>query len=166
MDTRILVAYASKHGSTREIAQVIGDVLQVAGFTVKVAAVSTVGDLSPYDAVVLGSALYAAHWQRDANRFVARHLAALQARPVWLFSSGPLDRSADAGLLPPAPSVALTTDPIGARGHPTFGGRLLADTPGLDPQILATHPIGDFRDWIAIRAWAARIARDLAAEPG
>ena len=85
---------------------------------------------------------------------------------MWLFSSGPLDRSADAGLLPPAPSVSLTTDPIGARGHHTFGGRLRADTPGLDPQILATHQIGDFRDWVAIRAWAARIASDLAAAPG
>ena len=61
MDARILVAYASKHGSTREIAQAIGDVLRDAGFAVKVAAVSTVSDLSPYDAVVLGSALYAAH---------------------------------------------------------------------------------------------------------
>ena len=110
-------------------------------------------------------ALYAAHWQRDANRFVARHLAALQQRPVWLFSSGPLDRSADAGTLPAAPSVAITTHPIGARGHRTFGGRLLADTPGLDPQVLLTHPVGDFRDWDAIRGWARAITRELVARP-
>ncbi len=162
----VLVTYASKHGSTREIATAVGDTLRDAGLDVDVMDARRVRDLEPYDAVILGSALYAAHWRRDANRFVARHLAALQRRPVWLFSSGPLDRSADAGTLPAAPSVALTTDPIGARAHRTFGGRLLADTPGLDPQILATHPVGDFRDFDAIRAWAARIAHELVAASG
>ena len=159
------VAYATKHGSTREVAEEIGRVLRQRGLDTDVAEARLVRDLAPYGAVVLGSALYAAHWQRDANRFVARHLAALQARPVWLFSTGPLDRSADAGLLPAPPSVAITTDPIGARAHRVFGGRLLADTPGLDPQVLATHPVGDFRDWAAIRAWALGIAAALAA-PG
>lgn len=163
MGPRVLVAYATKHGSTREIADEIGGVLQGAGLVATVAPARSVADLTPHDAVVLGSALYAAHWQRDANRFVARHLAALRLRPVWLFSSGPLDRSADAGTLPAAPSVAITTDPIGARGHRTFGGRLLADTPGLDPHVLRTHPVGDFRDWGAIRAWARAIAVELAA---
>ena len=158
---RVLVAYASKHGSTREIAEEIGRVLRDGGFDAEVAEARLVSDVAAYGAVVLGSALYAAHWQRDANRFVARHLAALRTRPVWLFSTGPLDRSADAGLLPAPPSVAITTDPIGARGHRVFGGRLLADTPGLDPQVLATHPVGDFRDWDAIRAWAAGIAAAL-----
>lgn len=161
MGTRILVAYATKHGSTREIAEAIGRVLRDAGLDTIVAPARDVTDLEPYDVIVLGSALYAAHWQRDANRFVARHLVALQRRPVWLFSSGPLDRSADAGTLPAAPSVAITTDPIGARGHRTFGGRLLADTPGLDPHVLLTHPVGDFRDWDAIRDWARAIANAL-----
>ena len=163
MSERVLVAYATKHGSTREVAEEIGRVLRQRGLDTDVAEARLVRDLAPYGAVVLGSALYAAHWQRDANRFVARHLAALQARPVWLFSTGPLDRSADAGLLPAPPSVAITTDPIGARAHRVFGGRLLADTPGLDPQVLATHPVGDFRDWAAIRAWAQGIAAALAA---
>jgi menaquinone-dependent protoporphyrinogen oxidase len=163
MSGRILVAYASKHGSTREVAEEIGRVLRDGGLHAEVAEARLVSDLAPYAAVVLGSALYAAHWQRDANRFVARHLAALRTRPVWLFSTGPLDHSADAGLLPAPPSVAITIDPIGARAHRVFGGRLLADTPGLDPQVLATHPVGDFRDWDAIRAWAAGIAAALLA---
>jgi menaquinone-dependent protoporphyrinogen oxidase len=165
MGARVLVAYATKHGSTREIAEEIGRVLRDAGLDTTVAPARDVVDLAPFDAVVLGSALYAAHWQRDANRFVTRNLAALQQRAVWLFSSGPLDRSADAGTLPAAPSVAITTDPIGARGHRTFGGRLLADTPGLDPHLLLTHPVGDFRDWDAIRGWAGGIAAELLAGP-
>ena len=161
MAARILVAYATKHGSTREIAEVIGQELRDAGAEVDVVAAHAVVDVDPYDAVVLGSALYAAHWRREANRFVARHLAMLQDRPVWLFSSGPLDRSADASRLPVTAQVAATTDPIGPRDHQTFGGRLLADTPGMDPRILATHPVGDFRDWTAIRAWAVGISREI-----
>jgi menaquinone-dependent protoporphyrinogen oxidase len=161
MAARILVAYATKLGSTREIAEVIGGVIEASGAQVDVRAAHDVGDLGAYDAVVLGSALYAAHWQREANRFVIHHLEALQIRPVWLFSSGPLDRSADWGRLPVTPAVAATTDAIGARDHRTFGGRLLPDAP-VDAQVLATHPVGDFRDWDAIRAWAAGIAGEIA----
>ena len=159
MAARVLVAYATKYGSTREIAELIGRTLREAGLEADVVEVRAVAQVSEYDAVVLGSALYAAHWQRDANRFVARHLVALQARPVWLFSSGPLDRSAESGTVPISPHVAAVTDPIGAREHRTFGGRLLRDTPGVDPQILETHPIGDFRDWAAIAAWTTGIAK-------
>ena len=166
MPIHVLVAYATKHGSTGEIAEAIGHVLRGPDTIVDVVPTREVTDLGPYQAVILGSALYAAHWQRDANRFVARHIAALRQRPVWLFSSGPLDRSADAGTLPVAPSVARTTDPIGARGHRTFGGRLLPGTPGVDEQILATHAVGDFRDFAAIEAWAAAVARVLEREPG
>jgi menaquinone-dependent protoporphyrinogen oxidase len=114
--------------------------------------------------VVLGSALYSAHWQHAANRFVKRHLAALQGRPVWLFSSGPLDRSADFGEIPLTEHVAPEVAPIGARGHRTFGGRLLAGTPGVDASLLATHHVGDFRNWEQIRAWAREIAAALATE--
>jgi len=161
--TRVLVAYASKHGSTREIAEAIGETLREAGLPADVRAARDVRDLAPYPAVVLGSALYAAHWQRDANRFVKRHMAALRARSVWLFSSGPLDLSAERTRIPPTEHVAADTAPIEALDHRTFGGRLLPGTPGVDPLILATHPTGDFRDWAAIRTWAGEIAAAVAA---
>src|SRR5450759_4944121 len=106
MAARVLVAYATKHGSTREIAEYIARTLRDPGVQTAVASARSVKDVAPYDAVILGSALYAAHWRRDANRFVTGHLATLQVRPVWLFSSGPLDRSADAGRIPIAPQVA------------------------------------------------------------
>jgi menaquinone-dependent protoporphyrinogen oxidase len=157
----VLVAYASKHGSTREIAEAVGAVLRDAGHEVDIRPAREVRSLGDATAVVLGSALYAAHWQRDAIRFVRRHGAALRERPVWLFSSGPLDDSASRARLPiPDPVVAVTGD-IVARDHRTFGGRLLPDTPGVDPHILATHPTGDFRDWEAIHAWARAIAAEL-----
>ena len=161
MTTRVLVAYASKMGSTAEIAERIAATLQAAGLEATAVPARDVTDVTAYDAVILGSALYAAHWQRDANRFVTRHGAALKDRPVWLFSSGPLDRRLAAADLPIAPQAAEVTALLEPRGHRTFGGRLDPDVPGVDPQILATHPVGDFRDWTVIGDWAASIAAEL-----
>ena len=163
MAARVLVAYATKMGSTGEIAEVIAEVLRSAGHDASAAPVRSVRDLDGWDAVVLGSALYAAHWQRDANRFVIRHLAALRDRPVWVFSSGPLDRRLAAANLPITPQAEEIVAAVGYRGHRTFGGRLDPEAPGIDAQTLATHQVGDFRDWTAIREWAGSIARDLGA---
>jgi menaquinone-dependent protoporphyrinogen oxidase len=161
MAARVLVAYATKMGSTREVAESIAGTLSAAGHAAVAASVRDVRSLEGFDAVVLGSALYAAHWRRDANRFAVRHRAALQARPLWLFSSGPLDHRLGASDMPITPNAASITADLAPRGHRTFGGRLDPGTPGLDPRVLATHPVGDFRDWAAIRDWAASIARDL-----
>lgn len=161
MTARVLVAYATKMGSTAEIAEAIAATLRAAGLEATAQSARDVQDVTTFDAVILGSALYAAHWQRDANRFVTRHASALQGRPVWLFSSGPLDRRLAAADLPIAPQAAELTAGLAPRGHRTFGGRLDADGQGVDPQILATHPVGDFRDWTAIRDWAASIAVEL-----
>ena len=161
MTMQVLVAYATKHGSTGEIAAAIGATLLDAGLDVEVRSAHDVHTLAPYGAVVLGSALYSAHWQRDANRFVKRHLAELQRRPVWLFSSGPLDHSAEFDDIPLTDHVAPEVAPIGARGHRTFGGRLLEGTPGVDASMLATHRVGDFRNWAHIEAWAGGIAAAL-----
>ncbi len=161
MTMQVLVAYATKHGSTGEIAAAIGATLRDAGLDIDVRNARDVKTLAPYGAVILGSALYSAHWQHDANRFVKRHLAELQRRPVWLFSSGPLDYSAEFDDIPLTEHVAPDVAPVGARGHRTFGGRLLEGTPGVDASLLATHRIGDFRNWAHIEAWARAIAATL-----
>jgi menaquinone-dependent protoporphyrinogen oxidase len=163
MAAEVLVAYATKYGSNREIAEAIAETLREAGLVAEVRSARSVADIERYDAVILGSALYAAHWRTDANRFVKRHLEALQARPVWLFSSGPLDPSANGAHIPISPHVAPEVEPIGAMGHRTFGGRLLPGT-GVPDDILATHPNGDFRDFRAIHEWARGIAAALIAE--
>ena len=163
MAAHVLVAYATKYGSNREIAEAIAETLREADLEADVRSARSVVDLVRYDAVVLGSALYAAHWRSDANRFVKRHLEALQERPVWLFSSGPLDPTANSQDIPISPHVAPEVEPIGIRGHRTFGGRLLPGT-GVPDDILATHPNGDFRDFGAIREWARGIAEALTAE--
>jgi menaquinone-dependent protoporphyrinogen oxidase len=110
--------------------------------------------------VILGSAIYAAHWQKDARRFVARFHDTLQTRPLWLWGSGPLDPRLATANLPITQHGAEITGDLGARDHRTFGGRLAEDAP-IDPQVLKTHPIGDFRDWDAIHAYAHEIASEL-----
>ena len=165
MAARVLVAYASKLGSTGEIARAIAAVLEVRGHQADAVPVREVRSLEGWDAVILGSALYAAHWQRDANKFVVRHREALAGRPVWLFSSGPLDIRQAGANLPITEHAAAIADGIPYREHRTFGGRLAPDAP-VDPQVLRTHPIGDFRDWEVISAWAGSIATALETEPG
>lgn len=160
MAARVLVAFASKLGSTAEVAGTIAGVLTASGHSAEAVSVRSVRSLDGYDAVILGSALYAAHWQRDANKFVTKFRDALTARPLWLFSSGPLDHRLAAANLPITAHATEITDGLGARGHRTFGGRLAPDAP-VDPQVLTTHPIGDFRDWAVISDWAAAIAREL-----
>jgi flavodoxin len=95
----VLVVHASRHGSTAGIAERIAAGLQAAGLSAEAVAVSQVGDVARYDAFVIGSAAYLFHWLKDATRFVKRHRAVLETRPVWLFSSGPLgtDRTDDQG---------------------------------------------------------------------
>jgi hypothetical protein len=103
-------------------------------------------------------------WHQAARKFVADHLAELRTRPVWLFSSGPLDDSAGKREVPPTPQVAKLMKRIGARGHATFGGRLAPDASGFIAHAMAKKLAGDWRDWAAIRAWAKRIAQQILVE--
>lgn len=160
MPARVLVAYASKLGSNAEIAEAIASVLRGSGHHVSAVPTREVKALDGWDAVILGSAIYAAHWQKDARRFVARFHDALQTRPLWLWGSGPLDAKLARAGLPITQHGAEITSDLGALDHRTFGGRLALDAP-IDPQVLKTHPIGDFRDWSAIEDYARQIAAEL-----
>ncbi|GHC89739.1 flavodoxin domain-containing protein [Streptomyces flavofungini] len=162
MARTVLVAYGSTYGSTAELARTVGAVLGEAGLTAEVRAAGEVKDLSLYDAVVLGGALYAGRWQRDARRFARRHRRGLSRRPLWLFSSGPLDSSASRRDLPPPPSVQRAARRLGAQGHVTFGGCLDERARGrVARMIVRSGKGGDFRDFEAVSAWAGGIAREL-----
>ena len=160
MLARVLVAYATKLGSNAEIAQAIAVVLRESGHHASAVPAREVKAIDGWDAVILGSALYAAHWQKDARRFATRFRAQLEARPLWLWGSGPLDPRLAREDLPITQHGAEITKGLGVLGHRTFGGRLAEDAP-IDVQVLKTHPIGDFRDWEAIRAYARQIAGEL-----
>jgi menaquinone-dependent protoporphyrinogen oxidase len=88
----ILVAYASKHGATAQIAERIAEVLRGHSDVVDVGPVESVDIASGYDGYVIGGSVYMGRWHRDATTFVQRHRDQLAAAPVWLFSSGPSAR--------------------------------------------------------------------------
>jgi menaquinone-dependent protoporphyrinogen oxidase len=160
VSARVLVAYATKLGSTGEIAETIAQVLRDAGHRALAVPARDVKSLDDWDAVILGSALYAAYWQKDARLFAERFREDLKARPLWLFSGGPLDRRLARADQPITPHGAEITADLGARAHRTFGGRLSAKA-DVPPQVLQTHRLGDFRDWQAIVEYAHRIGREL-----
>jgi menaquinone-dependent protoporphyrinogen oxidase len=160
VSARVLVAYASKLGSTAEIAETIAQVLRDGGHEASAVPARDVASLDDWDAVVLGSALYSAYWQRDARRFVTRFRDGLIARPLWLFSGGPLDRRLARVDQPITPDGAQLTAGLGARAHRTFGGRLKPDA-DVPSQVLQTHRFGDFRDWQKIVDYGYRIGREL-----
>jgi menaquinone-dependent protoporphyrinogen oxidase len=83
MEAQVLVAYATKYGATQEIAEKIGEVLRQAGLPAQVLPADQIGDLSAYDAVVLGSAVYAGQWRKEAVEFLETNQGALAERPVY-----------------------------------------------------------------------------------
>jgi menaquinone-dependent protoporphyrinogen oxidase len=176
----VLVAYASRHGATREIAERIAATLRAEGLEAQARSVSDVRDVKPYDAVVVGSAAYMFHWLKEASSFVHRHRAVLAAKPVWLFSSGPLgtepvnEEGVDQKVASIPKELPELQASVGARDHRVFFGVYHRDRPpiGLAERVMAMMPAarealpdGDFRDWPEIEAWAAEIARQLRSTP-
>ena len=162
---KVLITAATKHGSTFEIASSIDEVLKSVGIDTVLTVPEHVTDLTGYDAVILGSAVYAGHWLEPAKDFVARNLSALMNRPVWLFSSGPIGDSAKPNADPR--DVAQVREATGAREHRLFSGKLEGRDLGLAERAImkvVRAPEGDFRSWTQIEAWAMQIARTLQAE--
>ncbi len=159
---KVLVAVASRHGSTREIGEAVGEVLAGAGFSVDVLDPDDVESVEGYDAVVLGSSVYVGRWAASARAMVDRCAHLLSTRPLWLFSSGPVG-------YPPAPEgdpdeVSVLMTRLDARGHRTFPGRLDTGDLGLAERAavaLLQAEQGDFRVWADIADWSGSIAADL-----
>ena len=188
--TSVLVVYGSRHGGTRGIAERIGDVLRTEGLAAEVLAadhVTGVG-VGDADAVVVGSGVYMGSWLKEPLEFIARNVATLAERPLWLFSSGPLpgstaktsgdDPLTDAlGPLEGPGSgghkrVAELTAATHPRDHRVFLGAFDPDDPPramserfvrMMPAFKGVLPAGDFREWDAIDAWAREIAATLEA---
>ena len=158
---RVLVAYGSKMGGTKGLAEMVGTELEANGFKVDVMPARAVADLRPYGAVIVGGALYSLRWHKDARRFIGKHRGALQTKPVWVFSSGPLDDSAAKKEIPPVRFVKNALLQIHARGHVTFGGRMPADAKGFPAGSMAKDNAGDWRNPDHVRMWAKQVAEDL-----
>jgi menaquinone-dependent protoporphyrinogen oxidase len=159
----ILVAYASKHGATEGIAQHIARGLSEAGKEAETRSVTEVDDLGEPEAVVIGSAVYAGSWRKEAVEFVDAHAEELARLPVWLFSSGPLgEQVADDEEQPK--QLAEIRERISPRGHKVFFGALDAGKLSFGERMIVKAvkaPEGDFRNWDEIAGWANGIARVL-----
>jgi menaquinone-dependent protoporphyrinogen oxidase len=177
---KILVAYATRHGATRGIAECIAATLERTGLDVALRSVEDAGPIDEYDGFVIGSAAYMGGWLGPATTFVRRHRDRLATRPDWLFSSGPtssetVDAKGRDQLKASEPKeFAEFARSIRPRDERVFFGAYDpdADPTGPAESLMARFlkvvpaarqalPAGDFRDWPAIEAWAATIAREL-----
>jgi menaquinone-dependent protoporphyrinogen oxidase len=180
---KVLVAYASKYGSTKGIAEFVGEKLRQRGLQADVVEVGEVRNASEYDAFVIGSAVFMFHWLKEAKQFVSKNKGLLVNHPVWLFSSGPVGtQSKDAkgrDLLEVSGPEEL--DELQAfvkpRDHRVFFGALdgkrLTGTMGFVYKMAQRSqaareamPEGDFRNWKEIEAWTNSIVEELGAQPG
>lgn len=159
MSRRVLVAYATKMGSTGGIAEAIGAELVRGGHQVDVREVGEVDSIEGYDAVVLGSAIYMRRWRSEAVRFLRAHGNELRSRQVWLFHSGPVGPDKDQLQKMPA-KVERLAHRIGATPAMTFAGRLEPATAKgfLAKRIARSAVAGDSRDWEQIQAWASDVS--------
>ncbi len=156
MPVKVLVAYATKKGSTREVAAAIADELRERGVDVVAAAACDVDDLTPYDGVVVGGSVYMGRWHADARRLLERHGDQLADRPLAVFAIGPLTSSPD-DLAGTRHQLDRALDKL-REIHPVtvavFGG-------AVDPAKLS-FPFNrmaatDARDWDQIRTWARQV---------
>ncbi len=162
---KILVTYASKYGSTREIAERVGQVLGQAGLQVEILPVNGVCDLSAFQAVVLGRAIYIDKWPKEAAQFLRSHERELAERSVWLFSSGPTGEGNAVDLVK-GKRLPAELEPVVERIRPrdvtVFHGHINpAKVNFIEKWAIKNFkkkPFGDYRDWNAIAAWANNVA--------
>jgi menaquinone-dependent protoporphyrinogen oxidase len=163
----VLIAAASKHGATDEIAARIAAGLVERGIDVELKSLEQVASVGDYDAFVIGSGIYLGNWLKDARRFLDTHAAELAQRPTWLFASGSIVGDPPVADDPNALRAGLAdrlVEATHAREHKLFAGKLDTSTLGLleKAAVRGAHASeGDHRDWQAIDDWAATIAHEL-----
>lgn len=165
MADRVLVAYATKYGATREVAEAVGTALSERGIQVEVRPASDVRDLAGYSAVVLGSALYYFMLHRDAKRFLSRHKRTLTSLPIALFALGPFNDTPEemASARGPVDKYLAKSEWLSPVSVAVFGGRhdpALLRFPDNNPAMRNMQP-SDARNWDAIREWATGLPQAL-----
>ena len=166
MSDSVLVSYATRSGSTQEVAEAIAEALREGGLEVDCRPAKAVRNLDGIGAVVLGAPLYMFHWHKDALNFVSRHSPALKARPVAIFALGPFHvdekeftdarATLDKELAKYPWLKPVAVEMFGGKFDPAKLGFPYNLIPALNKM-----PPSDVRDWTAIRDWANRVATEL-----
>jgi len=169
----VLVAYATRYGSTQEVAEEVAATLREGGLEVDIQPMREVRTLKGYRAVVLGAPLYMGHLHKDADAFLSRYREALAERLVAVFALGPLHGPSEAeewrdsrATLESELAKSPWLTPVALE---MFGGKYDPSTLGLTHRLLSALPASplhgmaasDVRDWTAIRAWAGGLAQKL-----
>lgn len=159
---KVLVTAASRHGSTAEIARIIGGILQDSGIETDILEPDGVMSLAGYDCVVIGSGIYMARWLEPARQLIERCAGDFAGRCVWLFSSGPLGESptSDGDTVDASAMRAATA----AIDYHVFPGRLVKSELGFAEKVVVAGvraPFGDFRPWDDVALWTRGIADRL-----
>ena len=171
MSDAILVTYATRYGSTQEVAERVAATLRESALQVDVQAARQVRTLEGYRSVVLGAPLYIGHWLKDAHRFLGRFQEGLVQRPVAVFSLGPtrlqeMEASDVRTQLDQELNKYPWLKPVAAE---LFGGKYDPTTLRFPDNLLAIipasplhgAPASDARDWEEIRAWTTNLAAKL-----
>lgn len=165
----VLVAYATRSGSTRGIAHGLARRLAGRGMTVDLRCVEEIDGLGSYDAVVFGSPVYDRRWPAEAEAWLRRHRGALSGYPTWLFSVATFgdDRRALGRLISREPrGIRALREVIDPRGYRAFAGVVDRRRWPMPSRLLLRAlggRLGDNRDWPEIEAWGDSIARTLPA---
>ncbi len=157
---------SSRHGGTAQIGRALATALRNGGIDVDVSQPENTFDLSCYDGFVLGSAVYAGRWTKEARAFIDSNADTVRTKPTWLFSSGPVGHDTTESALPPKVLERLMalTD---ARQHQQFGGRIDLEQLGRLERFIARWARirnVDRRDWDQITEWGTAIAHDLVSD--
>ena len=166
MSASILVAYATKYGATRDMAERIALILEQAGFRVQLSASERVASVRQFDAVIIGSSIYHDNWLLEAEELLESFHEQLAAKKVWLFSAGVTpelvgERQIDDWLPGTLKSLAEHIKP---QKTTLFAGKVDAETMKLDDWLVnpgLRQTSEDYRDWAIIEAWARSIAETL-----
>lgn len=162
-NSKTLVAYASKHGATREIAEKLSQHLSNNGIQNSLIPVEEVESLSQYENIILGSAVYIGQWQKKAVKFLKGNQEILASKNVWLFSTGPTGEGDPVELMKGwkfPEGLKSIADKIKPKDIAVFHGAL--DESKLNTLEKMTikmvkAPMGDFRDWKMLEDWANKI---------
>ena len=168
MNKKILVTYATRYGSTEEIARRIGETLNQAQLEIEVLPAEEASSAQEYQAVILGSSLYIGNWQKEAMTFLKQNLENLGSIPVWIFSSGPTGEGDPAAMVEGQrflKDLQPIFDQIQPRDVVVFPGFIDSEKVSAMEKWMVKNvvkkPVGDFRDWNTIEQWAASIADEL-----
>jgi menaquinone-dependent protoporphyrinogen oxidase len=167
MAVKVLVAYGTKHGATKEIAEKVGETIKQEGLQVDVLSAEKVKNVEDYHGVVIGSAMYIGQWRKEVKEFITVNEKTLSSRPVWLFCSGPTGpgdpvKQMSGWIVPQG--LKPVVERIKPRNIAVFHGNTNVSKMSWGEKLVlkgVKSGIGDFRDWDMITGWAKGIAAEL-----